>query len=156
MLIKTDLFVLHFSSLSLYLQPQRGPDGEIGRHATLRGWCRLRCASSSLVLGTGNLSNLAISLLCLLQNSSHTQVCSGFFSCASLEIAQIFQNFRIISSLLPIFWRGLFLFGACRVIRAPVHRCRLCPKPRAHRAKHRSVFSESFKELIMRANSVTT
>ena len=28
------------------------PDGEIGRHATLRGWCRLRCASSSLVLGT--------------------------------------------------------------------------------------------------------
>ena len=30
----------------------RSPDGEIGRHATLRGWCRLRCASSSLVLGT--------------------------------------------------------------------------------------------------------
>ena len=28
------------------------PDGEIGRHASLRGWCRLRCASSSLVLGT--------------------------------------------------------------------------------------------------------
>ncbi len=32
--------------------PLKGPDGEIGRHATLRGWCRLRCASSSLVLGT--------------------------------------------------------------------------------------------------------
>lgn len=28
------------------------PDGEIGRHASLRGWCRQRCASSSLVLGT--------------------------------------------------------------------------------------------------------
>jgi hypothetical protein len=28
------------------------PDGEIGRHASLRGWCRFRCASSSLVLGT--------------------------------------------------------------------------------------------------------
>ncbi len=35
----------------VYLQPA-SPDGEIGRHATLRGWCRLRCASSSLVLGT--------------------------------------------------------------------------------------------------------
>ena len=32
--------------------PLKGPDGEIGRHATLRGWCRYRCASSSLVLGT--------------------------------------------------------------------------------------------------------
>ncbi len=31
------------------------PDGEIGRHASLRGWCRLRCASSSLVLGTKNI-----------------------------------------------------------------------------------------------------
>ena len=35
------------------LGPERDrPDGEIGRHASLRGWCRLRCASSSLVLGT--------------------------------------------------------------------------------------------------------
>jgi hypothetical protein len=32
--------------------PVSCPDGEIGRHASLRGWCRLRCASSSLVLGT--------------------------------------------------------------------------------------------------------
>ena len=37
----------------LALSPQLlCPDGEIGRHASLRGWCRLRCASSSLVLGT--------------------------------------------------------------------------------------------------------
>jgi hypothetical protein len=28
------------------------PDGEIGRHASLRGWCSQGCASSSLVLGT--------------------------------------------------------------------------------------------------------
>ena len=28
------------------------PDGEIGRHASLRGWCQQWCASSSLVLGT--------------------------------------------------------------------------------------------------------
>ena len=30
------------------------PDGEIGRHASLRGWCSQGCASSSLVLGTKN------------------------------------------------------------------------------------------------------
>ena len=37
----------------VYLHSQTScPDGEIGRHATLRGWYRLRCASSSLVLGT--------------------------------------------------------------------------------------------------------
>ena len=34
------------------LSPLIRPDGEIGRHASLRGWCRFRCASSSLVLGT--------------------------------------------------------------------------------------------------------
>ena len=34
------------------LQPISSPGGEIGRHATLRGWCRLRHASSTLVLGT--------------------------------------------------------------------------------------------------------
>ena len=28
------------------------PGGEIGRHASLRGWCSQGCASSSLVLGT--------------------------------------------------------------------------------------------------------
>jgi hypothetical protein len=33
-------------------EPYYRPDGEIGRHASLRGWCRQRCASSSLVLGT--------------------------------------------------------------------------------------------------------
>ena len=39
----------------LALSPELfSPDGEIGRHASLRGWCRLRCASSSLVLGTKN------------------------------------------------------------------------------------------------------
>ena len=35
-----------------WAQTHLRPDGEIGRHASLRGWCRLRCASSSLVLGT--------------------------------------------------------------------------------------------------------
>ena len=30
------------------------PGGGIGRHATLRGWCRFRRASSTLVLGTQN------------------------------------------------------------------------------------------------------
>ena len=38
---KSCIFALGFS-----------PGGEIGRHATLRGWCRLRRASSTLVLGT--------------------------------------------------------------------------------------------------------
>ena len=33
-------------------EQKKRPGGEIGRHASLRGWCRLRCASSSLVLGT--------------------------------------------------------------------------------------------------------
>jgi hypothetical protein len=42
------LFAFIFYLISLQLCP----DGEIGRHASLRGWCRLRCASSSLVLGT--------------------------------------------------------------------------------------------------------
>ena len=36
----------------VFLQPISSPGGEIGRHATLRGWCRLRHASSTLVLGT--------------------------------------------------------------------------------------------------------
>jgi hypothetical protein len=35
-------------------KPFSRPDGEIGRHASLRGWCRQRCASSSLVLGTNS------------------------------------------------------------------------------------------------------
>ena len=37
----------------VFLQPISSPGGEIGRHATLRGWCRLRHASSTLVLGSG-------------------------------------------------------------------------------------------------------
>jgi hypothetical protein len=42
-----------FMPLCLYaFKPYICPDGEIGRHASLRGWCRQRCASSSLVLGT--------------------------------------------------------------------------------------------------------
>ena len=36
----------------VFLQPISSPGGEIGRHATLRGWCRLRHASSTLVLGS--------------------------------------------------------------------------------------------------------
>ena len=31
---------------------QISPGGEIGRHASLRGWCLHGCASSNLVLGT--------------------------------------------------------------------------------------------------------
>ena len=42
--------LVHFKKTLYICSPC--PDGEIGRHATLRGWCRLRCASSSLVLGT--------------------------------------------------------------------------------------------------------
>lgn len=42
-------------------EPDR-PDGEIGRHASLRGWCRLRCASSSLVLGTKKVAKAAFFL----------------------------------------------------------------------------------------------
>ena len=38
----------------VFLQPISSPGGEIGRHATLRGWCRLRHASSTLVLGAGS------------------------------------------------------------------------------------------------------
>jgi len=38
--------------LSLYFYLNFCPDGEIGRHASLRGWCSQGCASSSLVLGT--------------------------------------------------------------------------------------------------------
>ena len=44
--------------------PLKGPDGEIGRHATLRGWCRYRCASSSLVLGTIKKETFSRSLFC--------------------------------------------------------------------------------------------
>jgi hypothetical protein len=47
---KTKGFLL--LSFYFYLLSCFRPDGEIGRHASLRGWCRLRCASSSLVLGT--------------------------------------------------------------------------------------------------------
>ncbi len=35
-----------------WAQTPSRPDGEIGRHASLRGWCSQGCASSSLVLGT--------------------------------------------------------------------------------------------------------
>ncbi len=45
--------------------PLKGPDGEIGRHATLRGWCRYRCASSSLVLGTTKKETFSRSLFLL-------------------------------------------------------------------------------------------
>ena len=34
------------------------PDGGIGRHTSLRGWRRLRCASSNLVPGTNKNANL--------------------------------------------------------------------------------------------------
>ena len=36
----------------LFWAQYRRPGGEIGRHASLRGWCSQGCASSSLVLGT--------------------------------------------------------------------------------------------------------
>jgi hypothetical protein len=50
------------------------PDGEIGRHASLRGWCRQRCASSSLVLGTKR--ELEIILFFLFAISElHTALC---------------------------------------------------------------------------------
>ena len=39
--VKNDYFCTHLC-----------PGGEIGRHASLRGWCPYGCASSSLVLGT--------------------------------------------------------------------------------------------------------
>ncbi len=49
------------------------PDGEIGRHASLRGWCSQGCASSSLVLGTNDKTRL------ILQSGfSFGAYCTGF------------------------------------------------------------------------------
>ena len=41
-----------FSKKACTFAPLLSPGGGIGRRATLRGWCRFRRASSSLVLGT--------------------------------------------------------------------------------------------------------
>jgi hypothetical protein len=48
--IKIEIFE-QLTKISLFLH-RLSPDGEIGRHASLRGWCPYGCASSSLVLGT--------------------------------------------------------------------------------------------------------
>ena len=47
-----NLFLFLHSLLTAYTFTNYCPDGEIGRHASLRGWCSQGCASSSLVLGT--------------------------------------------------------------------------------------------------------
>ena len=54
------LFWIFFLSLS----PLKGPGGEIGRHATLRGWWALACASSSLVLGTNEENRNGLIVCC--------------------------------------------------------------------------------------------
>ena len=61
----------------IYLPPLKAhcPDGEIGRHASLRGWFRLRCASSSLVLGTTSTQNpLIFSGFCYFQGKNRERI----------------------------------------------------------------------------------
>lgn len=54
-----DIFTHYFTEDLVNLKSRRifaislkGPGGEIGRHATLRGWCSQGHVSSSLILGT--------------------------------------------------------------------------------------------------------
>lgn len=54
---KNDLSLNKFYSFApRFFEIKHCPDGEIGRHASLRGWCSQGCASSSLVLGTKEIS----------------------------------------------------------------------------------------------------
>ncbi len=54
--------------LKLLLLQTLCPDGEIGRHASLRGWCLQGRASSSLVLGTNEFKVTDSKFLTLILN----------------------------------------------------------------------------------------
>ncbi len=58
------------------LPPISSPGGEIGRHATLRGWCRLRHASSTLVLGTSPKAPMA-ELVDAYVSGAYIERCAG-------------------------------------------------------------------------------
>ena len=59
------------------------PDGEIGRHASLRGWCSQGCASSSLVLGTIN--QIVFTVWFLLLNHKSSEVFQTLYSYQSKD-----------------------------------------------------------------------
>ena len=60
----------------VFLPPISSPGGEIGRHATLRGWCRLRHASSTLVLGTHHQAPMA-ELVDAYVSGAYIERCAG-------------------------------------------------------------------------------
>ena len=84
----------------IYLPPLKAhcPDGEIGRHASLRGWFRLRCASSSLVLGTEITKPTEFQWVLLFPGARIGDESYIWIKCVEIEIFRFLNIFIIVLS----------------------------------------------------------
>ena len=89
------------------------PGGGIGRHATLRGWCRFRRASSTLVLGTQNGEDFSLLRFFVLHNKEMVILCGMSHKLHKLPILRITTYVMTLNDTL-----GLILLDHLQLLRS--------------------------------------